>query len=397
MRFLIAPLLVCVGLALLPSISFSKPAEAPAEKPAAEMVGGSTARQAYLIDMNTQTVLLDKGGADRMPTSSMSKMMTIYMAFEALKNNKVQLSDEFTVSEKAWRSTYKAEGSSSFMPLGSKVKVEDLIRGIIIQSGNDATIVLAEGLAGSESAFMANMNEKAQTLGLKNSHFANPSGMPDPDHYSTPQDLALLAWHLIYEFPQYYHYFAEKEFTFNNIKQGNRNPLLYKNLGVDGLKTGHANEAGYGITASAIRNGRRLILVVNGLKNMQDRADEAARLINLGYDEFALVTVAKKDEAIRNVKVAFGEAKEVPVAVMQDAQVTVPNAERSKVKSNVQLNEPIEAPIAKGTEIGKFNVLVGDKTVATYPLVAGDNVPKLGFFPLMWAKLRFMITGKHDE
>lgn len=388
MRFLIALL-----LALLPSISFSKPAETPV----ADMVGGSSAKQAYLIDINTQTVLLDKGGEERMPTSSMSKMMTIYMVFDALKNNKVQLTDEFTVSEKAWRSTYKAEGSSSFLPLNSKVKVEDLIRGIIIQSGNDATIVLAEGLAGSESAFMASMNEKAQALGMKNSHFANPSGLPEPEHYSTPQDLALLAWHLIYEFPQYYHYFAEKEFTFNNIKQGNRNPLLYKNLGVDGLKTGHAEEAGYGMTASAIRNGRRLILVVNGLANMQARADESARLINYGYDEFALVTTAKKDEPIRNVKVAFGEAKEVPVAVTQDAQVTVPNAERSKVKSNVQLNEPIEAPIAKGTEIGKYNVLIGDKTVATYPLVAGDSVPKLGFFPLMWAKLRFMITGKYDE
>lgn len=397
MRFLIALL-----LALLPSHSFAaksapKPVAAPVEKAAPEMVGGSIAKQAYLIDMNTHTVLLDKGGEVKMPTSSMSKMMTVYVMFEALKAGKVALSDEYTVSEKAWRSTYKAEGSSSFMPLNSKVKVEDLIRGIIIQSGNDATIVMAEGLAGSESAFVAAMNDKAQQLGMKNSHFANPSGLPEPEHYSTPQDLALLAWHLIHDFPEYYHYFAEKEFTFNNIKQGNRNPLLYKNLGVDGLKTGHADEAGYGITASAIRNGRRLILVVNGLGNMQERSDEAQRLINYGYDEFALVNVAKKDEAIRNVKVAFGEAKTVPVAITSDASVTVRNTERSKVKTNVQLSEPIEAPIAKGTEIGKFNVLMGDEKLATYPLVAGESVPKLGFFPLMWAKLRFMITGKYDE
>ncbi|MDX1923328.1 MAG: D-alanyl-D-alanine carboxypeptidase family protein [Alphaproteobacteria bacterium] len=389
MRFLIALL-----LALLPSFSF---AAKPAEKPAAVMVGGSIAKQAYLIDMNTQTVLLDKGGEVRMPTSSMSKMMTVYVMFEALKANKAALTDEYTVSEKAWRSTYKAEGSSSFMPLNSKVKVEDLIRGIIIQSGNDATIVLAEGLSGSESAFVAAMNDKAQQLGMKNTHFANPSGLPDPEHYSTPQDLALLAWHLIYDFPEYYHYFAEKEFTFNNIKQGNRNPLLYKNLGVDGLKTGHADEAGYGITASAIRNGRRLILVVNGLANMQERSDEAERLINYGYDEFALLNVAKKDEPIRTVKVAFGEAKTVPVAITRDAAVTVRNADRSKIKSNVQLVEPLEAPIAKGTEIGKFNVIMGDEKLATYPLVAGESVPKLGFFPLMWAKLRFMITGKYDE
>ena len=380
------PLFLALLFALLPCFAFST------EKPSELPPGTTTAKQAYLIDMSTQTPLLDKGGDARMPTSSMSKMMTAYMVFDALKRKKISLSDEFTVSEKAWR----MEGSRSFMPINSKVKVEDLIRGIIIQSGNDASLILAEGISGSESAFMAACNEKAKELGLYNSNFTNPAGLPDPHHYSTPQDLALLAWHLIYDFPEYYHYFGEKEFTFNNIKQGNRNPLLYRNLGVDGLKTGHAEEAGYGITASATRNGRRVILVVNGLGNMQERADESARLINYAYDEFTLVTVAKKDEPLRTVKVAFGEAKEVPIAVSSDAAVTVRNAQRSQIKVNIAMNEPIEAPIAKGTEIGKFNVMLGDKKLADYPVVAGDNVAKLGFFPLMWAKLLFMITGKHD-
>lgn len=387
MRFLLA-----LTIALLPSFALS------AEKIKVEIPPGTTlAKQAYLIDTNTQTVLLDKGGEDRMPTSSMSKMMTIYMVFDALKNKKISLTDDFTVSEKAWRTTYKTGGSSSFMPINSKVKVEDLIRGVIIQSGNDATVVLAEGIAGSESAFMAAANEKAQQLGLKNSHFVNPSGLPDPEHYSTPQDLALLAWHLIYDFPEYYHYFSEKEFTFNGIKQGNRNPLLYRNIGVDGLKTGHADEAGYGITASAMRNGRRLILVVNGLGSEQERADESARLIGYGYDEFSLQTMAKKDEPIRSVKVAFGEAKTVPIAVTSDAAVTVKNSQRSHVKSSISLNEPIEAPIAKGTEIGKFNIMQDDKKLMEFPVVATQDVQKLGFFPLMIAKLKFMLTGKYDE
>lgn len=383
--------LIALCFALFPCVVLA--ASVKAEIP----LGDTLAKQAYLIDVNTQTVLMDKGGEARMPTSSMSKMLTIYMVFDALKNKKIALTDEFAVSEKAWRTTYKTDGSSSYMPINSKVKVEDLIRGVVIQSGNDATVVLAEGVSGSESAFMAAANEKAQVLGLKNSHFANPSGLPEPEHYSTPQDLALLAWHLIYDFPEYYHYFAEKEFTFNNIKQGNRNPLLYRNMGVDGLKTGHAEEAGYGITASALRNGRRLILVVNGLRSEQERADESARLINYGFDEFANMVIARKDEPLRTVKVILGEVKTVPVVFGSDGVITVRNVERSHVKFSSKMNEPLEAPVAKGTEIGKFNVLLDDKTLATIPLLAGADVAKLGFFPLMWAKLCFMITGKYDE
>ena len=387
MRFIIAP---CFALCIALLSAFAS----AAEKNKTELpLGTTSAKQAYLIDVNTQTVLLDKGGETRMPTSSMSKMMTAYMVFDALKSKKISLADEFTVSEKAWR----MEGSRSFMPINSKVKVEDLLRGIIIQSGNDASIVLAEGVSGSESAFMAACNEKAKEIGLKNSQFKNPAGLPDPDHYSTPQDLALLAWHLIYDFPEYYHYFSEKEFTFNNIKQGNRNPLLYKNIGADGLKTGHADEAGYGITASAIQNGRRLILVVNGLGNMQERADESARLISYGYDEFSMLTLAKKDEPIRTVKVAFGQAKTVPIAVTSDAAVTVKNSERSKIKSTISMNEPIEAPIAKGTQIGTFNIMHGDKKLMEFPVVAAEDVHKLDFLELMIAKLKFMLTVKHDE
>jgi D-alanyl-D-alanine carboxypeptidase (penicillin-binding protein 5/6) len=247
----------------------------------------STARQAILVDVTGHRVLYEKNADQHMPTSSMSKMMTIYMVFDALKAGKIKLDDTFTVSEKAWRTTYKQDESSMFLPIGGQVKVEDLIRGVIIQSGNDATVVLAEGLGGSEAEFVTEMNDKAKQLGMTNSHFVNSNGMPDPEHYSTARDLATLAEHLNADFPEYYHFFGELEYTYNNIKQGNRNPLLYRNgLGVDGLKTGHTDAGGYGLTASAVRNGRRLVAVVNGLPSMQARADDlAGRGADRGADD----------------------------------------------------------------------------------------------------------------
>lgn len=226
------------------------------------------ATQAIIVDASTGTILLDKGANDRMPTSSMSKTMTIYMVFDALKEGRLKLDDEFLVSEKAWR----MEGSEMFIKVGDKVKIEDLIRGVVVQSGNDAAVALAEGLAGSEEAFAEAMNARAKDLGMTGSHFVNASGWPHPDHYSTPRDLALLAYRIIHDFPEYYHYFSEKEFTYNNIRQQNRDPLLGKLPGADGLKTGHTEVAGYGLIGSAKRGDRRLILVVNGLKSQQDCA-----------------------------------------------------------------------------------------------------------------------------
>ena len=213
------------------------------------------AREAIIVDANTGVVLLDKEADAQMPTSSMSKVMTIYMLFEDLKAGRVKLEDTFLVSEKAWR----MGGSKMFIKVGDRVKVEDLIRGIIIQSGNDATIAVAEGLAGSEEAFAQAMTARAKELGMTKSHFVNASGWPDPEHYSTPRDLALLAYRIIHDFPEYYHYFAEKEFTYNKIRQPNRLPILTAVNGADGLKTGHAEEAGYGLIASAKRDDRRVI------------------------------------------------------------------------------------------------------------------------------------------
>lgn len=350
------------------------------------------AKAAFLIDVTAGAVLLNKEGDTKMPTSSMSKMMTAYMVFDALKAGKIKLEDEFTVSEKAWR----MEGSRSFMDINSKVKVEDLIRGLIIQSGNDTSVILAEGLAGSEETFMRLMNEKAAAIGLKNSHFTNAAGLPDPQHYSTPRDLATLAVRLINDFPDYYHYFGEKEFVFNNIKQGNRNPLLYKDMGVDGLKTGHAEEAGYGITASAIRDGRRLILVVNGLRDMQERADESARLMNWGYAEFPMRTLYKMDDKVVEAKVAFGQQKHIALHAVGPVSITLHQTQRDKLTTKVEVAEPIPAPIAKGTQIGTLVLMLDGQDFRSYPLYAAAHVERLPFFAYWWAKLVYLITGKMD-
>lgn len=352
----------------------------------------TTAHNAFLIDLTTHTVLLDKNGSEHMPTSSMSKMLTAYVIFDALKAGKITLQTPFTVSERAW----KMEGSRSFMDVHSQVPVEQLIRGLVIQSGNDAAVVLAEGLAASEESFMQLANAKAAEMGLKDSHFTNAAGLPDPQHYSTARDLAMLAAHLISDFPEYYHYFGEKEFLYNNIKQGNRNPLLYRNMGVDGLKTGHAEAAGYGIAASAVRDGRRLVLVLNGLPSMQARADESAKLLNWGFANFVLKSLFKQGDSPRTATVVLGEKKTVPLIVEDAVQLTVSQLQATQIKTRIEAPETLPAPIEKGTVVGKVIVSIGDKDVSSTPLLAGESVPRLGFFHYYWAKFMFWLSGKYE-
>ncbi|MBV8653733.1 MAG: D-alanyl-D-alanine carboxypeptidase, partial [Alphaproteobacteria bacterium] len=265
----------------------------PAPAANAPITGPSTidteARNAFIIDMKTGAVLLDKGADERIAPASMSKMMMYYTVFGYLKDGKAKLDDMLPVSEKAWRT----QGSKMFVPLGGRVSIDDLLKGVIIQSGNDACIVLAEGLAGSEQAFVDQMNKKAQEIGLTGSHFANVDGLPDPEHYMTPRDLATLARHIIEDYPEYYKYESEKEFTYNGIKQGNRNPLLYKDLGADGLKTGHTDEAGYCLTGSAVRENHRIIMVLAGLPTMKSRITESERLIDWAFREFGGYTLFK--------------------------------------------------------------------------------------------------------
>jgi D-alanyl-D-alanine carboxypeptidase (penicillin-binding protein 5/6) len=323
-----------------------------------------------------------------MPTSSMSKMMTMYMVFDALKQGKIKLDDEFTTSEHAW----KQEGSRTFLNVGQQAKVEDLIRGVIVQSGNDAAVELAEALGGSEENFAEMMNAKAREIGLADSHFVNATGLPDPEHYSTACDLAKLGLALIHDFPEDYHYFSETEFTFNNIKQGNRNPLLYRNMNVDGLKTGHTDDGGYGLTASALRDGRRLVLVLNGMKDMQARADESAKMLDWGYREFGLYPIAKTSDTLASAKVWMGTVPTVPMLVASDVMLTLPRSARGGLKAVISYDEPIAAPVVKGQQLGTLTVTAPGMDAKEVPLVAGANVPKLGFFARFKTKLHYLLA-----
>ena len=262
------------------------------------------AREAILVDMTTGAVLFEKNADQPMPPASMSKIMTAHVVFTKLRDGKLKLDDTLPVSENAWRKGgCVSDGSTMCLKLGERAKVADLIRGVIVQSGNDACIVLAEGISGSEEAFVAEMNKQAKEIGLQHSVFRNSTGLPDPEHRMTARDLTILAENLITEFPEYYEIYSEKSFTYNGIKQGNRNPLLYKNIGADGLKTGHTKEAGYGLTASAKQGDRRLILVVTGLPSMQARAEESERLMDYGFRSFENVTLVRAGEVVDSADV----------------------------------------------------------------------------------------------
>jgi D-alanyl-D-alanine carboxypeptidase (penicillin-binding protein 5/6) len=347
----------------------------------------TAAKQAFLIDANTGTVLFAKDPDTAMPTSSMSKMLTMYMVFEALKNGRLKLDETFPTSEHAW----KQEGSRMFLNVGQHAMVQDLIRGVIIQSGNDAAVSLAEGLYGSEENFADQMNQKARQLGMTHSHFVNATGMPDPEHYSTARDLATLALALIHDFPEDYHYFSELEFTYNDIKQGNRNPLLYRNMNVDGLKTGHTDVGGFGLTASALRNGRRMVLVLNGMMDMQARADESAKVLDWGYREFGDFAVAKAGEPIVQARTWLGREPAVPLAAATDMTITLAHAVRAGLKVEAVYNEPIPAPITKGQTVGKLVITAPGVDPREVPLVAAKDVGQVGFFARLTAKLKLLM------
>lgn len=347
------------------------------------------AKQAILVDAETGMVLFAKNADEKMPTSSMSKAMTIYEVFVALKDGRLSLDGKLKVSEKAWRKG----GSKMFVEVGKHVAVEDLVRGVLIQSGNDATIVLAEGLAGTEESFAAMLNERAAMLGMKDSHFMNASGWPDPDHYSTARDLATLSAAIIRDFPEYYHYFSEREFTYNNIKQRNRNPLLYRDMGADGLKTGHTEVGGYGLMASGIRNGRRVILVMNGLEDEKARAQEGARLLEWGMKGFENVTLFEAGGVVGQAPIIMGKEQQVPLVIAEALDVTVPVTAKDDVKIDVVYAAPFEAPVAKGMPMATLRVDIPKVGVVERPLLAGADVKRLGFIAGSFAQMKLMIES----
>lgn len=351
----------------------------PPTSPASTPLGpvDTAARQALLIDYDTGAILLEKSADERMPPSSMSKLMTMYVVFDLLKQGRLRLDQELPVSERAWR----MGGSKMFVQVGTQISVENLARGVIIQSGNDACIVLAEGISGSEQQFAELMNETARRIGLRDSTFRNSTGWPDPEHRMTARDLAHLAKRIIADFPEYYRYYNERSFRWNDITQENRNPALARVAGADGLKTGHTEEAGYGLTASAIRGGRRLILVVNGLPSMRARAEESERLLEWGFREFDNVVIFRAADTVEEVPVYLGERPTVPLVAGRDLVLTLPRQWRRNLQVRVRYDAPIPAPISKGQELGRLHVAGQGVPEMELPLIAGADVDRLGLLP----------------
>lgn len=347
------------------------------------------ARAVVLMDADSGTILYEKDADEALPPASMSKLMTAYLVFSRLADGRAQLDDLLTVSEKAWR----MEGSKMWVEVGEQVSIENLIRGMVIQSGNDATVALAEGLGGSEEAFVAEMNAKAKELGLTHSHFANVTGWPDPNHYMTARDLATLSLRLIKDFPQYYHYYSETQFTWANITQPNRNPLLGRGLGVDGLKTGHTEEAGYCLIATGVQEGRRIILVVFGLPDEKTRAEEGERLLLWGFREFATYMLFAAGEMVDEAPVWNGEVASVPLQIPQAVEVSMLRSARAEMKVTLRYQAPLTAPIAAGQEVAVLSIEAPGFRTLDLPVVAAQAVEERGFFDGLMAKFSSLIGG----
>jgi len=352
----------------------------------------TNAKNAILMDFDTGAYLYTKNHEDQMPPASMSKLMTVYIIFEKLKSGLLSLDDEFTVSENAWRKGGAASGGSTmFLKIGESVKVNDLLKGIVIQSGNDACIVAAENIAGSEEDFAILMNETAQKIGLKNSIFANSTGLPDENQKMSAEDLAVLARAIIQGFPEYYHIFQEREFSYNGIKQGNRNPLLYSMEGADGLKTGHTEEAGFCLTGSAVRGGRRLIEVIAGLESNKERSEESEHLMSYGFREFDNYKIFSKGQALGRVKVWYGTQKNVDMIIGRDVVQTLKKNQTKGYRFKLIYDEPLKAPIKKGSVIGRVEMTSHTGDVQKIYLYAAKDIAKTSVFKRLVENIKYYV------
>ncbi|MGB1077239.1 MAG: D-alanyl-D-alanine carboxypeptidase family protein [Bdellovibrionales bacterium] len=352
----------------------------------------TSAKQAIVMDYDTKQVLFEKNADEKMPTSSMSKVITTYAIISEIKKGNLNLEDQFLVSEKAW----KKGGSKMFVEVNKKVSIKDLLKGVIIQSGNDATIVLAEGLAGTEEDFARHLNKIAQKLGMENSNFVNASGWPDENHYSTARDLATLAYHTIKDFPEFYGYYAEKEFTYNNITQTNRNPLLSLDIGADGIKTGHTEIAGYGLMASALssKDGRRVIVVFNGTDSMKSRAEEAEKLVLWGLNGFKNKVFLNEETDLYKVPVLFGKQEFVQAGVEDSLTLTIEKLAEDDFKSAFKAKPDIQAPISVGDIVGTIEITKSGKPFKTVDVVAKSSVEELGAVKKFFAKTKHRFKNK---
>ncbi|MDP1926231.1 MAG: D-alanyl-D-alanine carboxypeptidase family protein [Thiobacillus sp.] len=370
----------CVSLLLLSSVSAL--AAVPPPPPL-------IAKSYVLMDATSGAVLVNQQGDERLPPASLTKLMTAYIATLKIQRGELKESDLVTISEKAWR----MGGSKMFVQVGNQVSVSDLFHGIVIQSGNDASVALAEHIAGSEEAFASLMNTEAKRLGMRNTHFANATGWPAPDHYSTARDMAILAHAIINADPVHYAIYAQKYFLWNGIKQPNRNLLLWRNDGVDGLKTGHTEEAGYCLVASAKKNDQRMIAAVFGTSSEAARATETAKLLGYGFLFYETKTFHKKSEVLAQAPVWKGAARSVKVGVNADMTMSMPRGEAAQFSTQTVLNSTLIAPLKQGDVVGKVEIRRGDKVLKSVDLVALEMVEQGGFFRRVWDSIRLFFNG----
>jgi D-alanyl-D-alanine carboxypeptidase (penicillin-binding protein 5/6) len=336
--------------------------------PARPIIG---AKSYVLIDANSGATLVELEADAQLAPASLTKLMTAYAVFKSLKANQISLDDEVTISEKAWRMS----GSRMFIEVGNKVSVRDLLLGVIVQSGNDASVALAEYVAGTESVFAELMNQYANALGMHTSHFMNATGLPDPDHYSTARDMAILARAIVTEFPDYYHWYSIKEYKYNNITQSNRNSLLWRDPSVDGMKTGHTEDAGYCLVSSALRDDMRLISVVLGTASAKARTDGSQALLNYGFRFFETRLLYAAGEEVTNTKVWQAEHEFSALGISDDMYITFPRGSYDSLKPVLELPATIKAPIAAGQPVGELKIDLNGETLITTSLRALDNNP----------------------
>jgi D-alanyl-D-alanine carboxypeptidase (penicillin-binding protein 5/6) len=350
---------------------------------------------AILIDARTGIVFYEKNADELIPPASMSKLMTATLIFDALRQGKLTMEQEFLVSENAWRKGgAPAGGSTMYAQLNSRVKLGDLIQGIIVQSANDACIAVAEGMAGSEEAFAEQMTRRARELGLEKATFRNATGLPDPNHLMTVRELSLLAQYIIKTYPQYFKYYSQREFTWNKITQKNRNPLLDDYPGADGMKTGYTREAGYGLVGSAIRDGRRLVLVVAGAKTLDERKREAQKILDWGFKQFRPIEVYSANDRVGRARVWGGEKRWVDLVTTQNIRINLSTVEQQKVTVDLHYNGPLMAPVKAGTKAGVIQFNLDGRTVAEYPVQTDTEIASVTSMWLKaWDSLLYMAFG----
>ena len=388
MKKILSVFVLSAWIASNPVIAAKKTPEAPKPAVGNASVFSTTsiglpqiAATAYLVkDLQSNQIIAEKNLNQQIEPASLTKLMTAYLTFKALEEGKLKPDQMLTASDKAW----KAEGSRMFLEKGKPVLVSDLVKGLIVQSGNDAAITLAEAIAGSEAAFAVMMNAEAKRLGMSQTNFENSTGLPGKTHLTTVNDVATLSAAIIHDFPQYYGIYSLKEFTYNNITQPNRNLLLYRDPDVDGLKTGHTNSAGYNLIASSKRGGRRVLSVVVGTASPEARATESSKLLNYALQEFDTPKMYQANQTITEVKMYKGAENTVPIGFLNDAYVTISHGNNAQIKPILETVQPVLAPVKKGQELGVLKLVDGDKIITEQKVVALKDVEEAGFFRRMW-------------